>query len=364
MEQNKVSGKKTVLLIFAVLAVIITGCVIAVSAYVKKTVGETPESESAKSAYTLPSLDSKAAAADYITQLFSGISDINATALKKDVSVSVNTDSLKYSGTETGRTLVAHVLPSYLDSHKELLRPGDSVFGERDGALALPAFPVKDFSYEQGEKKDENDNGDRYGYLKISLSVPEDLNACKQLSGCGFLFADADSFFKEALEGGKEMFNVTGSSIRVLSSDVQIKTDLKENRADEIKVNTVFHAEILADFTGDYEKLGTQMISFDFTAEEKYTAKYAGIEIKDDEMTFKPGEKEMPEISAVLNDDAKDTDYTLTFASENTEYVTVDDEFSITALKPTEKPVTVTATLTYLGRTYTDEIKITVKEGK
>lgn len=366
--EKKVSGKKTVILIFAVLAVIIAGCFAAVSAYVKKVVAESPPQDESVSEFVLPVVN-REDAPGYISDISAVAADKNKSFLRKETNISVDTDSITYSGTETGKALVAHMLPSYLERYKDILCPADSVFGDRPENLSIPSFDktgpyVKDFSFSQGEKKDENDHSDRYATMKFSLNVPDDVSQAKALFPDGFLFAETEVLFREALSGCSQMFSVNKSTLNAVSSSTELKADLLKNRIDEIKIRSVFHAEAVVDFTGDYSALEKQKISFDFTTEAKYSVSYAGIEIEDDEMTFKPGEKEMPKISAALNSDAKDSDYTLTFVSDNPEYVTVDDEFSVSAIKPTDKPVTVTATLTYLGNTYTDSIKITVKEGK
>ena len=145
----------------------------------------------------------------------------------------------------------------------------------------------------------------------------------------------------------------------------ELKIFAKFNRlTDEILfINFEKTYSISADvtFANELEIFGSKKIDFDYKVNERYEYRYAGISFAQTAVTVAPGDETTLSVAAVIENDSE---YTVTFASSDKSVATVDEMGYLKGIKASDKPVTITVTLEYLGETFTDECTVTVSDGE
>lgn len=81
-----------------------------------------------------------------------------------------------------------------------------------------------------------------------------------------------------------------------------------------------------------------------------------GVRMPQGEISVAVGESHLPIIEILVPEETKEDDYTLTFTSSDPDALRVDEDGTVTALKLTASPITVTLSMDCSGHTYTDEL--------
>lgn len=113
-------------------------------------------------------------------------------------------------------------------------------------------------------------------------------------------------------------------------------------------------------FRNTLSEIGATPLKMTLTFKDIYDFSFAGIEIQEDIMTFDKNGYDTLTVTPFTEDNLSEDEYTLEFISSDEGVATVDENGQVTAVKESEKPVTVTVKLSYLGKTFTDSCLIYV----
>lgn len=173
-------------------------------------------------------------------------------------------------------------------------------------------------------------------------------------------FSEADdALFEKAEELFAVALTVNDKQVTLSDSTTELVVDPVSDRLQNVIYTRTYHMEYAVTFTGDLAELGTKTLTFDCTLVSNYTVRWAGISIGKDLITLNKSGYEALSVT-VNRSSAEDTQYTLTFTSSDESVVTVDESGIAEAVALSDTPVTVTATLEYLGKTYTDSCEVLV----
>lgn len=127
----------------------------------------------------------------------------------------------------------------------------------------------------------------------------------------------------------------------------------------EIKRNYTVSGEY--NFIDSLSAFGEKNIVFNYSVTHRFEYFYAGVDIAESEITIAEGKESEVTVNAVIEDYS---DYTVRFISSDESIATVDEMGYVKGIKTSEKPVTITVELEYLGETFTDECVVNINDGK
>ena len=110
-------------------------------------------------------------------------------------------------------------------------------------------------------------------------------------------------------------------------------------------------------FINELAVFGNKSISFEYKVTQKFEYAYAGISFAESTVTVEPDSEIALSVNAVIENDSE---YTVTFASSDPNVATVDEMGYVKGISASDKPVTVSVSLSYLGETFTDECTVYV----
>ncbi len=310
---------------------------------------------------------------DYITTLTktaSGNKFIKAN-IYTDVSVDDSTVTVKKEdGTvsESDKTLILYaknkIMP-HIDSYYADDITG--VFGTVNPDLPLIDFSADSISeclYTVGEA-DENGNpvydsnsgelidGDFY-FLTFNLSESE-----SQSIAALFSLDEKDRIAAQFLDDTKSEIAADSYQISAPRLCIKAKVNRITDEIEWIELEKIYTVTADVTFKGELAVFGKKNISFDYKVTEKTEYFYAGIRFAENSVTVSPDTEATLSVNAVIENDS---DYKVTFTSSDSSVVTVDEMGYIKGIKASDKPVTITVTLEYLGETFTDECTVSVTE--
>ncbi len=173
-------------------------------------------------------------------------------------------------------------------------------------------------------------------------------------------FAETDStLFAKAEEAFATAMTIDAKEITLSDSKTELVVDPVSDRLQNVIYTRTYHMDYTVTFIGDLAALGTKTLTFDCALISNYTVQWAGIWIEKDLITLDKSGYEALSVTVHKSDD-ENAQYTLTFTSSDESIATVDEKGIVEAVDLSDKPVTVTATLEYLGKTYTDTCQVLV----
>ena len=164
------------------------------------------------------------------------------------------------------------------------------------------------------------------------------------------LFATAEQEFESVL-------TVDAHTVTPTEHQIQLTVDPLTDRLQKVVNTRTYKLGYTVTFTGDLASLGTKAFSFDCTVTQNYDITWAGISVNQEQMIL---HKNGYEGLATTINKAADSEYTLTFVSSDPSVATVDESGLVEAVSISETPVIITATLAYLGKTYTDTCEVLI----
>lgn len=174
-------------------------------------------------------------------------------------------------------------------------------------------------------------------------------------------FAQADAqLFAQTEEKFAQVLHIDEKQITPSQSTAEIRVDAVADRVQKVLYSRIYNMEYTVTFTGELAELGTKKLTFACTLVSDYTVTFAGITLTKDRLTLgKNGYEALPmQINKAA--EAPADSYSLTFTSSDESIATVDESGLVEAVSLSDRSVTVTATLSYLGRTYTDSCEVLV----
>lgn len=154
---------------------------------------------------------------------------------------------------------------------------------------------------------------------------------------------------------------VSSCESAVKSLTVYSKINRLTDEIEYIDFEKVYDISADVDFSDSLELFGSKKMSFEYKVNKKCEYSYAGISFSEASVTVEPDGEAALSVNAVIENDSK---YTVTFVSSDTSVATVDEMGYVKGIKPSDKPVTVTVILEYLGEKFTDECTVYVSSAE
>ena len=358
------SKLKSIISVVLVIAVILGGCIAAVSIYAKNAITEgTVELEKEPAVSLTPEPD-RNGFSDYLNKMISLTGDSSKVKTKVETSVHVDSDSIKTEASKADLNTLKYIINSAAGKYGELYPSHDGDFG--DGFNDLPSSQlsgddIDEFKFERGtvDPDDKETIGeDNYNYFDVTVKSSE----ITPDSGISTTFNafEIDKVIEALSSDAAELFDITSAEISLGSNRIDGKVQRLLDRIDNVRFTAEFLIKIDVSFKGAYSALGEKTLEFKYIVETKYSYGWAGVDITEDSISYKVGEEEALPISAVISDKATKENYTIAFTSSDESVLTVDKDGNTKAVKESKNPVTVTVELKYLGNTYTDSCEVYV----
>lgn len=360
MAKTSSSKKKNIVLVFLVLAVIISGCIAAVGFYVKTAVPEAtvelPEEQKA----SLTAEPDKDGFAAYLGMLVAKTADSDRVKTKIENNLSIDDDSVSMDASDADTGVLKFALQSLLGKAGEQYENYDGKFG--DGFNAVPEISftsadITEFSFEQGEAKEGDDGSKKepnFFYFKA------DLDGKNESIAKAFKSDKIDAVISETAKTVSDMITVKSYELTDVKYHVEGKTNRLNDELQELKLITDYSVKLNAEFIGDYAALGAKTIAFNYRVENKYGYTWAGLEIDEDMIIIEQGEDKQLSVNAVIEEGAANDEFMVIAVSSDESIAKITKDGMVTGVKTSDKPVTVKMTLEYKGNVYTDECQVYV----
>ncbi len=172
--------------------------------------------------------------------------------------------------------------------------------------------------------------------------------------------ADDYAVTDKAKEEFLSVLSIDSETVTPVSCTAVYTVDPITNRLTDIVYTRIYRLEFTVTFTGELASMGTAEIAFDAVFTGTYGIKMAGIHIEQEQIILHKSGYEALNKTLNISADATLDDYSLTFTSSDESIATIDENGQVEAVALSEKPITITATLKYLGKTYTDTCEVLV----
>lgn len=154
-----------------------------------------------------------------------------------------------------------------------------------------------------------------------------------------------------------DVCTVNSSDIRLSQSVIRAKINRLTDEIDTLTFDKTYLIAADVTFTDKLALFSDRQVEFEYKTTERYEYAYAGIRFAQSSATVEPDSEIMLSVNAVIEDDSE---YTVTFSSSDPSIATVDEMGYVKGISASDKPVTITVTLSYLGETFTDECTVYV----
>ncbi len=314
-----------------------------------------------------------AALTEYIKSLTAYAADNSFVKVNMHTDISVDDSLVKVSGADGGESEKDKNLVVY--AKNSMLPAVDSYYGEdfygvfgtvyeRMPVIDLPLRAVKSARFSQGEA-DANgnpvystDTGELIDadYYFITLDI--DCAKAEYVSVSKLFSLEESSMIADKFAADmSDVLSVQSSESNLTGLCINAKINRLTDEIEYINFEKVYTISADVDFTGELEIFGSKHIEFEYKVNGRYEYSYAGIRFSESAVTVEPGDEASLSVNAVIEDDSE---YTVTFTSSDSSVATVDEMGYIKGIKASDKPVTVTVILEYLGEKFTDECIINV----
>lgn len=284
----------------------------------------------------------------------------NSNAVATSVSTELSAGNVASDGGEGETGVINYFKNGVIDGISGYYPNRKGKFG--DGFAGTPEISLNETDVSGSECMDgaDKEEPDEYYYLALESEGA----ACPTEPSSPFYgtfrLGEAAGIIEKIKADFAETAEIKDADIVYDSFRIEAKAQKTSDRLEYIYFIRNGSAKLKTKFIGDYSSLKTGEITFDFTVKEKYEYSWAGISFVRDEMRISKGERNVAEIKAVVEDDATEKDYKISFESSDPSALSVDNEGNIKGLKLGAKPATVKVKFLYRGETYEDEILIYV----
>lgn len=358
---DKKSGKKKQFLIFGLVSVI---AIAACAAVLVMTVRSVEESNSATVEYETKSKTELSSDTQTLLSYLASVSQ-NSTDnrfIKADIYTDVSVDdgtvtvSDGTNSLEADRNLLIYaknkIMPT-VDGYYPEDQKG--VFGTVNSALPtvdLSADSINSVTYSVGEADADgnpvynSDTGELIDadYYFITVNLKSEAEYSTQIS-------------EKFLSDIADVCTVNSSDIKLSESIIRAKINRLTDEIDSLTFDKTYTITADVTFKDKLSVFSDKQIDFEYKTRERYEYAYAGISFAENTATVAPDSEIMLSVNAVIENDSE---YTVTFISSDTSVATIDEMGYVKGISASDKPVTITVTLSYLGETFTDECTVYV----
>ncbi len=343
--KNALSMKAKVAMLICIPLIVIVICSAVIVVTVRKmedTPGSDKPQPAAQPAMTAPQSDEDASV--QANELLSSI--LNTTDAQTVCSTSVSVDIVNSNLTE---------------SRKHLL---DFAAEKMGGAIAAGFYNDEKYSSAYGSANKLTDGILPAKNAKVAFTEEEDGTFSylfPTAEGFDGLFAPSDETMAGCVaEKIKEYFSADECYAKVNKDAtwLSLTADPMTGKLDSVAKVRNFTAEVSFRIKGGE----TTKITAQITVTGTIGVSFAGIEIEQDIIEIHKNGYEELAVKANVDENASQEDFSVSFVSSDPSVCTVSDNGMIEAVSVSDSPVTVTVTLVYLGKTYTDSCLVYVTE--
>lgn len=359
------SLKASLFLLIACPLIVITLSTIAIVITAGKLVPDDMYSfdEPVEYVYDVPETDADAVA--MLTELIGKTEACDTVRIGTDDRVSFLKDSGTWDDKQLG--FVSDAERAVLDGISNDVLKNDDYdcdYGEKAPVFFDTAL-LADAALKEAELNEDN------GVLKVSL----DLTAENGKTLFGGVTEQIGAAFTEAY---KDVFSCDETTVG--NAGVTVTAEIDAVKGELKKLTSVNGPVIKCDkvkFINDFAELGEKDLFIETELKRETNITFAGIDITKDILYIDPGSYDTVPANANIADGAEDA--FLTYTSSDESICTVDENGMVEAVSESAEPATVTVTLSYLGKEFTDsclvyiinetdgvnisEAKLTVKKG-
>lgn len=163
-------------------------------------------------------------------------------------------------------------------------------------------------------------------------------------------------FMKE----NESVFSSSGESL--VPGDVTYKLTL--NKKDEsiisLEISRPYSFSAVITFINTLSQIGSTSLEITPVFSERYDFSYAGIEIENDVLTLTENGYDTLPVTPFTESELSEDEFSLKFSSSDPAVATVDENGQVTAIALSDKPVTVSVELSYLGKVFSDSCLVYV----
>lgn len=358
---DKKSGKKKQFLLFGLVSVI---AIAACAAVLVMTVRSVEESNSATVEYETKS---KTELKNDTQTLLSYLASVSKNStdnrfIKADIYTDVSVDdgtvtvSDGTNSLEADRNLLIYAknkLMPTVDGYYPEDQKG--VFGTVNSALPtvdLSAESINSVTFSVGEADADgnpvynSDTGELIDadYYFITVNLKPEAEYSAQIS-------------EKFLSDIADVCTVNSSDIKLSESIIRAKINRLTDEIDTLTFDKKYSITADVTFKDKLSVFSDRQIDFEYKTSERYEYAYAGISFAESTATVAPDSEIMLSVNAVIENDSE---YTVTFISSDTSVATIDEMGYVKGISASDKPVTITVKLSYLGETFTDECTVYV----
>lgn len=343
--KNALSMKAKVAMLICIPLVVIVICSVVIVVTVHKmenTPGSDKPQPTAQPVMTAPKSDEDASV--QANELLSSI--LNNTDAQTVCSTSVSVDIVNSNLSESGKHLL------------------DFAAEKMGGAIAAEFYNDENYSSSYGSANKLTDGILPAKNAKVTFAKDENgafSYILPPAEGFDGLFAPSDETMAGCVaEKIKEYFSADECSAEVNKDTtwLSLTADPMTGKLDSVAKVRTFTAEISFRINdGETTKISAQI-----TVTGTINVSFAGIEIEQDIIEIHKNGYEELAVKANVDENASQEDFSVSFVSSDPSVCTVSDNGMIEAVRVSDSPVTVTVTLVYLGKTYTDSCLVYVTE--
>lgn len=344
--KNALSMKAKIAMLICIPLAVIVICSVVIVITVHKMDNNTPGSDkphpTAQPVMTAPQSDEGASV--QANELLSSI--LNTTDAQTVCSTSVSVDIVNSNLSESGKHLL------------------DYAAGKMGGAIAGGFYNDGNYSSAYGSANKLTDGILPAKNAKVAFTEEEDGTFSylfPPAEGFDGLFAPSDETMAGCVaEKIKEYFSADECYAKVNKDAtwVSLTADPTDGRLTSVAKIRNFTAEVSFRIKdGETTKITAQI-----TVTGTIDVSFAGIEIEQDIIEIHKNGYEELAVKANVDENASQEDFSVSFVSSDPSVCTVSDNGMIEAVSVSDFPVTVTVTLVYLGKTYTDSCLVYVTE--
>lgn len=360
MSGEKKRNPKKVVLIILVVVLLVGACFTAVALYARRELNKPkfimPEIEPEASAAALPT--DQAASVAYVNGLF-------ADALAADdVELTVHTDV----------NLGGDIESPLADADREILsflrdQAGGQIAGlyptvsavrmpevEENPKLPLENAFVTEYTAEQGQKNDDGTIRDDDRYFFSFTIDPASVDTASM---------DKSAIYGAVLEKFGSAVSVNAVRFECVGARIAANADRVYNQLRYVGITRTYRVTADVTFGDDYKALtpdGKATITIPYETTEHLDFNWYGARFVERAIVVTSDDMQALPASVVVNKDASQEDYELTFTESNPDIMEIDEDGVMTISGESDAPVTVKMTLKYDGHVYEDELIVYISD--
>lgn len=350
-ENKKSSGKSSAMklqLIMLLICPVLMIAICSVLIWFYATVAVDDESFSLPKATVMPStqLSTQQDAEEYFADVLANASESGEVSVSLQNNVSFS--EISADMTEERNSLFKFAVEGLTGEMAAMFSADKITYGEK-AELISP-----DVADKADQVTFEEDTENELYKIELIYDLPE-----KDISDGFFLHEDSEAFslVEEQL---KSICNIEENEKILEHIRVYAEIDFTSDKLRTMKISRLYSVGSDVEFTGDLASFGTAHADMSVLLEREYSVDYAGIEISQDEIFLTANGYDNLSVIAGVDENAAADEFSLVFTSGDESIVTVDEKGVVEAVNVSETPAIIKAELNYLGKTYTDEVRVFV----